>query len=108
MIFLKKVWEWLKKNWKWLIFPLWVASLIIVWLFFGGRRPLITGGTTDRAADDATKAKDEAMAQFRSRLDELLKKAQERLQAASKDQVSKFTELKDKPLDEVAKWIDSL
>jgi hypothetical protein len=54
------------------------------------------------------KAKDEAMNQFRSPLDELLKKAQERLQTASKEQLEQFNELKDKPLEDVAKWIDKI
>jgi len=105
---LKKIWEWLKKNWKWLIAPLWIVSLILVWLFFGGKKPFLPSGTTDAAADGAMKAKDEAMAQFKARLDDLVKKAGERLQKASKDQVDQFNGLKDKPLDEVAKWIDSL
>jgi len=104
---MKKVWEWIKRNWKWLIAPLWIASLVLMWLFRGGYKPPVSG-TTDQAADEAAKAKDEAVAQFRSRLDELLKKAQERLQDASKEQVDEFNGLKDKPLEEVAKWIDSL
>jgi hypothetical protein len=103
-----KAWEWLKTHWRWLIAPLWIISLILVWLFFGGRKPLLPSGTTDKAADDAMKAKDEAISQFRARLDAMAKKAEERLQDASKDQVDEFNKLKDKPLEEVAKWIDSL
>jgi len=104
-----KVWAWLKKNWKWLILPLWVISLVLVWLFHGGIKPLFpVSGTTDVAADEALKARDAALNQFRSRLEELVKKAEERLQGASKEQVNDFNELKDKPLEEVAKWIDSL
>jgi len=104
---MKKAWEWFKRNWKWFIAPLWIASLVVMWLFRGGSKPPISG-TTDVAADEAMKAKDEAMIQFRSRLDELLKKAQDRLQVASKEQLEEFNELKDKPLDDVAKWIDTI
>ena len=105
---MKKAWEWFKRNWKWFIAPLWIASLVVMWLFRGGSSKPPISGTTDVAADEAMKAKDEAMTQFRSRLDELLKKAQDRLQAASKEQLEEFNELKDKPLDDVAKWIDTI
>jgi flagellar biosynthesis/type III secretory pathway M-ring protein FliF/YscJ len=106
---MSKVWAWLKKNWKWLILPLWLASVILVWIFRGGDKPMFpVTGTTDKAADEALKAKDKAAAEFRARLDELAKKAEERLQNASEEQIKEYEELKDKPLDEVAKWIDSL
>jgi len=104
-----KIWEWLKKNWKWLILPLWVLSMVVVWLLSGGRTKLFPpSGTTDQAADAATKAKDEAIEAFRQRLDALYKQAEERLKTASEAQVKEFTEIKEKPLEEVAKWIDSL
>lgn len=106
---MKKVWEWLKKNWKWLVLPLWAASIILVWLFRGGAKPLFPpSGTTDQAADAAMRAKDQAIADFRSKLEELARKAEERLRNASKEQVDEFNGLKDKPLDEVASWIDKL
>lgn len=106
---MKKIWEWLKKNWKWLILPLWVLSMVAVWLISGGHTKLFPpSGTTDAAADSALKAKDEAMEAFRVRLDELYKKAEERLKTASEEQVKEFTEVKGKSLEEVAKWIDSL
>lgn len=106
---MSKVWAWLKKNWKWLILPLWILSIILVWIFRGGDKPLFpVSGTTDAAADQAVAAKDKAVEEFRARLDELAKKAEERLKNASEDQIKEYEELKDKPLDEVAKWIDSL
>jgi len=106
---MRKIWEWLKKNWKYLLFPLWVLSLILVWVLAGGHRSLVpVSGTTDQAADDAMKAKDEAVQQFRDRLDQLAKLLEEKLQNASKAQLDEFKEMKDKPLDEVAKWVDSI
>jgi hypothetical protein len=104
-----KIWAWLKKNWKWLVLPLWVLSLLLMWFLSGGHKTFFPpSGTTDEAADEAMKAKDEAMKAFRARLDELARKAEERLQGASEEQVKELKELQDKPLDEVAKWIDSL
>jgi chromatin segregation and condensation protein Rec8/ScpA/Scc1 (kleisin family) len=92
-----------------LILPLWIASMVLVWVFRGGDKVMFpVTGTTDKDADDALVAKDRAMSEFRTRLDEIAKKAEARLQSASKDQVKEFEEIKDKPLDEIAKWIDGL
>lgn len=106
---MRKVWDWLKKNWKWLILPLWIASIVLVWIFRGGDKPLFpVTGTKDSDADKALEAKDKAVSEFRARLDELAKKAEERLKNASQEQIKEYEALKDKPLEEVAKWIDSL
>lgn len=106
---MKRVWSWLKKNWKWLILPLWIVSIILVWIFRGGDKPLFpVTGTTDKAADKALEAQQKASAEFRARLEELHKKAEERLKNASEEQLKEYEKIKDKPLEEVAKWIDSL
>lgn len=106
---MKKVWEWIKKNWKWLILPLWILSLLLMWFLSGGRTKFFPpSGTTDEVADQAVKEKDKAIASFRARLDELYKKAEERLQGASEEQIKEYEALKDKPIEEIAKWIDSL
>lgn len=105
---MRKVWEWLKKNWKYLLFPLWVLSLILMWVLSGGKVKLPISGTSDQAADEAVKAKDEAIQQFRDRLDQLAKLLEEKLQGASKEQLDEFKKLKDRPIDEVAKWVDSI
>jgi len=106
---MRRVWEWLKKNWKYLLFPLWALSLILVWVIGGGSRSLFpVSGTTDQAADDAMKAKDEAIRQFRERLDQVAQQIETKLRNASKEQLDEFKEMKDKPLDEVAKWVDNI
>jgi len=105
---MRKAWAWLKKNWKYLLFPLWVLSLILVWVLSGGKAKPSISGTSDQAADEAVKAKDEAVQQFRDRLDQLAKMLEEKLQSASKEQLDEFKKLKDKPLDEVAKWVDNI
>jgi hypothetical protein len=104
-----KIWAWLKKNWKWLLLPLWIVSMVAVWLLSGGRTKFFPpSGTTDEAADEAARAKDKAVKDFRARLEELHRKAEERLQNASKEQLEEYEEMKDKPIEELAKWIDSL
>lgn len=106
---MKKAWEWFKRNWKWFIAPLWILSLILIWIFKGGEEHLFPpSGTTDEAADEAMAARKAATDAFRARLDELAKKAEERLKDASEEQLKEYEEIKDKPLDEIATWIDNL
>ena len=106
---MSKAWAWVKKNWKWLILPLWLISVILVWIFRGGDKPMFpVSGTTDADADKALEAKDKAVADFRARLDELARKAEERMKNASEDQLKEYEKLKDKPIEEIAKWIDEL
>ena len=104
-----RAWAWIKKNWRWLILPLWDVSILLVWLFRGGDRPLLpVSGTTDDAADKALEAKDEAAQEYKEQVKEVNKRAEERLKTASEEQIKEYEELKDKPVEEVAKWIDSL
>lgn len=98
----------MKQHWKWLLLPLWIGSVVLVWLFRGGDRPLFPVSETDEAVDRALAEKDRALADFRAKLDELYRRAEERMQRASQEQVKELGELKDKPLDEVARWIDNL
>ena len=103
------VWDWIRNHWKWLLFPVWIISLLLVWIFRGGEVPFLPiSGTTDEASDEALKAKDEAIGKFRARLDEIAEKAEGRLREASEDQIKEFDAVKDKPIDEVASWIDKL
>lgn len=104
-----KVWEWLKTHWKWLILPLWVASILLVWVFHGGSKPLFpVTGTKDKDADNALEEQRRASEEFKARMEELSKIAEERLKTASEEQVKAYQEIKDKTPEEVAKWIDSL
>ena len=103
-----KVWEWLKKNWKYLLFPLWALSLILVWVLGGGKAKPTISGTTDQVADAALKAKDEAIQQLRERDAQIAQQVEEKLRNASKEQIAELKKMKDKPLDEVAKWVDSI
>jgi flagellar biosynthesis/type III secretory pathway M-ring protein FliF/YscJ len=104
---MKKVWAWLKKNWKWLIAPLWILSLVLVWLFAGDGRPLFKpSGTTDKMADELAEEKEKILAEYREKMGDLAKRVEEKLQDASKEQLEEFKEMKDKPPEEIAKWID--
>ena len=105
---MRKVWEWLKKNWKYLLFPLWILSLILVWVLSGGKAKPPLSGTSDQAADSALKAKDDAIQQLRERDAQIAQQLEEKLRNASKEQIEELKKMKDKPLDEVAKWVDSI
>ena len=83
--------------------------MILVWVFRGGEEPLRPlSGTTDEVADKALAAQTKAARDFKDKLDELAKKAEERLKNASEEQLKEYEEIKDKPVEEIAKWIDSL
>lgn len=102
------VWRWLKKYWKWILFPIGIISVILAWVSRGGRIPPLVSGTTDEAADEALEDYKKASQEYKEKLDEIHKKAEERLKDASEEQLKEYEEIKDKPLEEVAKWIDSL
>jgi flagellar biosynthesis/type III secretory pathway M-ring protein FliF/YscJ len=104
---MKKAWEWFKRNWKWFIAPLWILSLVLVWLFMGDRRPIFKpSGTTDEMADELAAEKEKILQEYREKMGELAERVEERLQTASKEQLEEFKEMKDKSPEEIAKWID--
>lgn len=101
-----KVWEWLKKNWKWLILPLWLASMVLVWFFTGGRKIVPASGTSDQAANTAVGNVITASDERQKAIADILRVFEEKLKKASVDQLKEAESLKDKPLSEVASWID--
>lgn len=103
------MWAWLKKNWKWFIAPLWITSMVLVWLFKGGRDVVVPdSGTSDEAADTLAEEKDKALQEFRQRLDELYAKARQRLEQAGEEQLGDFNNIKDEPIEKVSAWIDDI
>lgn len=103
---MKKAWEWFKKHWKWFIAPLWLLSVLLVWLFRGGWSFGKTSGTTDQMADDLVKEKEKILQEYRAKLGALSAKLEAKLQNASKENLEKFKEMKDKSPEEIAQWID--
>ena len=102
------VWRWLKKYWKWILFPIGIISLVLAWLARGKEIQLPASGTTDEAADEAMEAYKEAARKYQERVREVHKKAEERMKTASEEQLKEYEEMKDKPIEEIAKWIDDL
>jgi len=105
---MSKVWEWIKRNWKWLILPLWAISIVLVWLFKGGSKiDLPISGTTDQAADEVAK-KDKIISDLRQRIAALDAKVKELIMNASEEQIKEYERLRDKTLEDIAKWGDEL
>lgn len=102
------VWRWLKKYWKWILFPIGVISIILAWLARGRELQLPASGTADEAADEAMASYRAAAREYQERVRAVHKKAEERLKNASEEQLKEYEKLKDKPAEEIAKWIDSL
>lgn len=106
---LRRGWSWLKAHWRWFLGPVWLLSIVAVWLFHGGERRLLKPKLVpDTAVDENMATKNEAIEQFRARLDTMSQLAEKRLQNASVEQIEAFKEIKDKPISEVAAWIDAL
>jgi predicted negative regulator of RcsB-dependent stress response len=107
---MKKIWTWLKKNWKWVVFPIGVISAILGWFLWWRSRPKddVDSTTTDAAADQAVKDTVEAQEEKDKALEQLEEKHGEKLAAMTEEQQAEFKKVKEKPIDEVASWIDNL
>lgn len=105
-----KVWEWVKKNWKWIVFPIGVIGAVLGWFLWWRGRPKDddTTTTTDSAADQAVKDTNQAHDDKDKALKELEEKHGEKLSTMTDEQREEFEEVKKKPIDEVASWIDNL
>jgi len=105
-----EVWAWLKKNWKWIVFPIGVLGALLGWFLWWRGRPTDddTTTTTDTAADQAVKDTQQAHDVKEAALKELEEKHGEKLATMTEEQRKEFEEVKEKPIDEVASWIDNL
>ena len=82
--------------------------MVLVWLFKGGDKRILPFVDNDDTIDTALEAKDKAIIDYKTKLNALGKKREERLQNASEAQIKEYEEIKDKPLEEIATWIDKL
>ena len=107
---MNKVWEWIKKNpWKAISAFLGLVVTVLAWLMWPDKpKPPISSGTTDEAAARALKEQRAATAAHDAAVKKLEEDNRDKLAKASEAQVKEFEELKNKPLEEVAKWIDNL
>jgi len=107
---MSKTWSWLKKNWMWLIAPVTIAVLVILYLM--GWRPEkkddVDSVTPDDAADQAVEDTNTAHDEREKAIKELEAEHREKLSEMTEEQLEEFEEVKKKPIDEVAAWIDSL
>jgi hypothetical protein len=91
------IWSWLKNNWKYLLGPLWLLTSLLTWVF--SRKIVLPAPLVE---------KEQILGEFRKKLDDLAVRAEQRLLQASKDQLEEFKTLKDKPVSEIAAWIDRI
>ena len=105
-----KIWEWLKKNWKWIVFPIGILLAVLGWFLWWRGQPKDdnTTTTTDAAADQALKDTVKAQEDRDQALKELEQKHNQKLASMTDAQRAEFEEMKKKPIEEVAAWIDRL
>ena len=105
-----KFWEWLKKHWKWIIFPVGILLSVLGWFLWWRGKPKddSTTTTTDTAADQALKDTVKAQEDKEKALQELEQKHGAKLAVMTQEQRAEFEKVKQKPIEEVAAWIDRL
>lgn len=105
-----KIWEWLKKNWKWVLFPIGILLSVLGWLLWWrrGKKDDTTSTTTDAAADQAVKDTAQAQEDKEKALKELEQKHGQKLAVMTDEQRKEYDRVKQKPIEEVAAWIDRL
>ena len=102
-----RVWEWLKTYWKWLIAPLWAVSIVLVWLFTRGgvlKKPV--SGTTDQAANSAVEGVIQAGENKIEAIQKLEAQYMAKIEKMSEVQKAEWERMKDRPVQELASWID--
>ena len=105
---MSKAWAWLKKNWMWVVFPIGILMVVglVLERFFKKDDPIssTTDADADTAVDDIIAAGEDKEAAIIA----LEKRNLERLANMTKDQQKEYEEIKSKPIEEVASWIDKL
>ena len=104
---MKKVWAWLRKNWMWVLFPIGILMTVICYVVWGPR-PKPPDTTTDDAANRAVDDVINAEVDKTEAIKELEKRNNERLAKMTEDQQKEYDKLKDRPIEEIASWIDKL
>lgn len=108
---MNRYWAWIKVHpWQALIFPITVVALVLLWIFHGGEKPLkpALSGTTDQAADEALKIKEEALQIYLRGLEDVTKRAREKLDKATAEQLAEYKLMSGKTPTTIASWIDKL
>lgn len=97
--------EWWKKNWYWVVFP---VGLVVLFLRFWFPRPI---RLLPEAKEDDITPVDNISATVREKekaLAEIEGRYQDKIRALSDEQLKEWEDMKSKPIDEVAQWIDKL
>ena len=106
------MWAWIKKWWKWIVFPIGILAAIGGWLLWWLGRDSEpdddTSSTTDAAADQVVEDLEKAERERELRVKAVEAKHKEKLGALSEDQQKEYEEVRKRPVEEVAKWIDDL
>ena len=108
---MKIVWNWIKKYWKWIVFPIGGVLALFGWYLWWRKKPEkddVNSVTTDEAADKALKETVEAQANKERALKELEEEHLTKLSVMNDEQRKEFEEVRKKPIEEVAAWIDAL
>ena len=104
------VWAWVKRHWKWIVFPVGVLGSVLGWyLWWRSDPPLKDGsGVPDGVVDKALKDVSSAAEERDLSLKQIEEDHADKLSAMSAEQKKVYEEVKKRPIEEIALWIDKL
>ena len=99
-------------SWGWAIIASVVGiglAALVLWLGFRKKKqpepaPKNVEETTDKVLAD----KDKAVFDYQKKLKDISKETEVKIKKASEEQAEKFEEMKDKPAEDVAAWLDEI
>jgi len=101
--------EKIKKYWKWFVAGLVSATIAIMGVLLWRRGKVKTDSvTSDKAADKLEKDLIEIQKKKEDDLKKLEEQRKDKLGRMSEEQHEEYEKLKNKPVEEVAEWIDKL
>lgn len=106
-----RIWKWLKDHWRWVVFPIGVLGAVLGWFFWWRGKQVgddAESGTSDEAADRAVDSIVSAGEKRDRELKELEKRHAEKLDTMTEEQTAEYNDVRKKPVEEVASWIDEL
>ena len=104
------VWFWVKLHWKWIVFPVGVIGSVLGWYLWWRTDPPSQGGSgvSDEAVDKALRDVSAASGERDRSLKRIEEENAAKLSAMSDEQKKVYEEVKEKPIAEIASWIDKL
>lgn len=101
-------WAWVKTHWKWVLFPIGLISSFLGWYFWWVKKDDETSATSDEAANRTVGDIIRAHEEHDKALADLEVQQSLKLRYMTSAQQQEYNEVRKRPIEEVAEWIDRL